>query len=406
VITPLATEPTPECSDKYTACMSPFWLELCDTDAEVQADCPRACGLCDDQGPEVVEEEVVEEEVEETEAPIIETEAPVITTEAPVPTTEAPVITTEAPVYTTEARLETEAPVITDAPNYCEDRRPECVAAASAFNSICQLNAQVRNDCPKSCGLCPVLTPVVTEVPSSDCQDKYTACTAPFWLELCATNSGVQADCPRACGMCDDQGPEVVEVVEEEEYKPTEAPIIETEAPVITTEAPVITTEAPVPTTLPPVETEATIVTDAPAECKDYYTACTAPFWLKLCATNTQVQHDCARSCGLCGDQEPYAVVVEEEEEEVENVYIDAPGADIEEEWVPVEEEEEEESDEGCEDKHSACSKPFWIEACDTNSGVQSDCPRSCGLCPDQAIIEVIENINMVYKSARKMQQN
>ena len=35
-MTPLATEPTPECADKYTACQSPFWLGLCDTDAEVK----------------------------------------------------------------------------------------------------------------------------------------------------------------------------------------------------------------------------------------------------------------------------------------------------------------------------------------------------------------------------------
>ena len=267
----------------------------------------------------------------------------------------------------------------------------------------------MRADCPRSCDLCPaevpyipeVVVPVVTEAPESDCQDKYTACTAPFWLELCSTNSGVQDDCPRACGLCPDQSPGQEQWVK--------SSIITTNAPVVETEAPVVETEAPAEvTTMPPIE-QAAPVTER-VECRDYYTACEAPFWKKLCATNTQVQHDCARSCGLCQDQEPGAEnrVEKESVYEEESVYQEAPVYDVEapvydvevpaydvevplyEEPVYEQEEvfpadpEAEQAEGPCEDKHSACAKPFWVEACDSNTGVQSDCPRSCNLCPDQ----------------------
>jgi len=87
----------------------------------------------------------------------------------------------------------TDAPLTTAAP--CDDKWSNCpdLAQKSCYKSW------VADDCKKSCGLCPGMTPAA----SNTCYDTYGNCA-----ELAETNCNKYADaCKKSCGLCEGMTP-------------------------------------------------------------------------------------------------------------------------------------------------------------------------------------------------------
>merc|ERR1712198_766830 len=87
----------------------------------------------------------------------------------------------------------TDAPLTTAAP--CEDKWSNCpeLAQKSCYKTW------VADDCKKSCGLCPGLTPAA----SNTCYDTYGNCA-----DLAKTNCNKYADaCKKSCGLCEGMTP-------------------------------------------------------------------------------------------------------------------------------------------------------------------------------------------------------
>lgn len=75
----------------------------------------------------------------------------------------------------------------------CVDHYPNC---ASVANTSCWHDT-VKESCPKSCGLCPGLTPAT----SNTCYNKYSNCQQLARLGFCSNNK-VATGCKFVCGGC------------------------------------------------------------------------------------------------------------------------------------------------------------------------------------------------------------
>ena len=75
----------------------------------------------------------------------------------------------------------------------CVDHHPRCskVATTSCWHPT------IKNSCPLSCGLCPGLTPAL----SNTCYNKYSNCDQLARLGFC-TNKKVATGCRFVCGGC------------------------------------------------------------------------------------------------------------------------------------------------------------------------------------------------------------
>ena len=75
----------------------------------------------------------------------------------------------------------------------CKDNFKNCptLSSASCWHET------MKSSCPSSCGLCPGMTPHI----SNTCYNKYSNCEQLAELGFCG-NEKAKAGCPKACGGC------------------------------------------------------------------------------------------------------------------------------------------------------------------------------------------------------------